>query len=446
MVCKYLVITINRMEARQYKAKQLVGTGKITRGNGYYLVPSQSGNARHRVVLSGLFPSCSCSDFELTGAECKHILAARAFAAEKATGYPAETADPAERLPRPPRPRDWATYNRAQTTEKAWFLTLLLADLCRDIPQPDRKPTRGQRPVRLADAVYAAIFKVFSGYSARRFTTDLEDAASRGHIERPIHFNSVLNVFDNPAVTPILKDLIVASARPFRGVEREWAVDSSGFSSSKFVRWFDQKYGVTREETDWVKAHVLAGTTTCVIAAAEVLEHHSADSPQFPGLVATAATEHVVDQVTADKAYAASANFEAVDKVGGTLYAAFRNGTTGAVGGLFERAFHYFTLHRQEFLAKYHRRSVIESTFSGLKAKMGDSVRSKTDTAMRNEVYAKMVAWNLTRVVTAIYELGIAPEFGLTEEADATSTEPRDILRFPTCTSLNGPAHHKRGQ
>jgi hypothetical protein len=48
--------------------------------------------------------------------------------------------------------------------------------------------------------------------------------------------------------------------------------------------------------------------------------------------------------------------------------------------------------------------------------------------------------------VTAIYELGIAPEFGLTEEADATSTEPRDILRFPGYTSLNGPAHHRGGQ
>ena len=38
---------------------------------------------------------------------------------------------------------------------------------------------------------------------------------------------------------------------------------------------------------------------------------------------------------------------------------------------------------------------------------MGDSVRSKTDTAMRNEVDAKLVAWNLTCLVHAIYELGV---------------------------------------
>jgi hypothetical protein len=44
--------------------------------------------------------------------------------------------------------------------------------------------------------------------------------------------------------------------------------------------------------------------------------------------------------------------------------------------------FHFFCLHKDEFAARYHLRSNAESTFAMLKAKFGDSVRSKTDGAI----------------------------------------------------------------
>jgi hypothetical protein len=52
-----------------------------------------------------------------------------------------------------------------------------------------------------------------------------------------------------------------------------------------------------------------------------------------------------------------------------------------------------------------------------------------TNVAMRNEVYSKLIAWNLTCLVHAIYELGVVPIFWQdAEEVDA----PRDVIRFPT--------------
>jgi hypothetical protein len=118
-----------------------------------------------------------------------------------------------------------------------------------------------------------------------------------------------------------------------------------------------------------------------------------------------------------------------VEKVGGTLYAAFKENATGKVGGLFEKAFHYFSFHREEYLSHYHRRSMIESTFSMVKRKFGDSVKAKTETAMRNEVLAKFVCHNLCCLVSAIYELKIDPAmFGLGE---VSNDDPRDVLKFP---------------
>ena len=49
--------------------------------------------------------------------------------------------------------------------------------------------------------------------------------------------------------------------------------------------------------------------------------------------------------------------------------------------------FHYFQFRRDEFLAHYHKRSNVESTFSMIKAKFGDHLRSY-DAQMLEVVHA----------------------------------------------------------
>jgi transposase len=101
-----------------------------------------------------------------------------------------------------------------------------------------------------------------------------------------------------------------------------------------------------------------------------------------------------------------------VDKHGGTFYPAFKRSHTGAAGGPFERAFHLFCLNRDEYLRHYHQRSNVESTFSMVKRKFGDSLRPKTDTAMMNETLCKLLVHNLCCLVSAWFELGVEPLFG----------------------------------
>jgi len=85
--------------------------------------------------------------------------------------------------------------------------------------------------------------------------------------------------------------------------------------------------------------------------------------------------------------------------------------TTGRAGGLWEKMFHYYSFNRDEFFAHYHKRSNVETTFSMIKAKFGDAVRSKSDVAMRNEVLAKILAHNICVVIQSQCELGIEPAF-----------------------------------
>jgi hypothetical protein len=84
---------------------------------------------------------------------------------------------------------------------------------------------------------------------------------------------------------------------------------------------------------------------------------------------------------------------------------------TGAGGGLWQTIYHYFKFKREEFLSHFHKRSNVESTFSMIKAKFRDHVRSKTDTAMVNEVLCKILCRNICCLIQEMYELGIEPEF-----------------------------------
>ena len=88
----------------------------------------------------------------------------------------------------------------------------------------------------------------------------------------------------------------------------------------------------------------------------------------------------------------------------------------------------YYQLRRDEFLPHYHQRSNIESMVSMVKAKFRDSVRSKTDVAMRNEVLCKFLCHNICVVIQSQCELGIEPVFW--HDGPQEPDGPRDILRL----------------
>lgn len=88
---------------------------------------------------------------------------------------------------------------------------------------------------------------------------------------------------------------------------------------------------------------------------------------------------------------------------------------SNAVGGgrceTWNKLFHFFSFHRDEFLKAYHQRSNVESMFSSIKRKFGDFIRSRSKTAQTNELLVKFVAHNIVCAVHSMHELGIKPTF-----------------------------------
>jgi len=138
---------------------------------------------------------------------------------------------------------------------------------------------------------------------------------------------------------------------------------------------------------------------------------------------------HTVKEVTADKAYLSHDNLAVVAEVGGTAFIPFKsNSGPGEEDSLWGKMYHYFSFRREEFLTHYHQRSNAESTFSMVKAKFRDSVRSKTDVAMRNEVLCKFLCHNICCVIQAQCELGIEAVFWPAKEEEEASDDAPAVL------------------
>ena len=405
------------MDMREAKALEIAARCRLAFEGGGWTVPSQTDSGSYRVFLTPGATTCTCDDFQLHQQPCKHIIAAR-LVQERDHGGKAPAIDTDVLPKRPTYKQDWSAYNLAQTTEKHRF-QVLLADLCKHAPE---LPFKGGRPrTPIADVLFACAFKIYSTLSSRRFGTDLTEAWQKGHLFRPMHPNKINCHLENPDLTPILCDLIVRSSLPLRTIETEFAPDSSGFSVSRFVRWYDEKYGTTRSGRDWVKVHVMTGVKTNIVTAIEIHGRDAGDSPQFKPLLATTAENFTVKEVSADKAYSSLENVEAVDKLAAFPAIAFKANATGAVGGAFEKLFYYYCYHREDFLKTYHKRSNVESTISMTKRKFGDNVRSKTNHAMTNEVLCKFLCHNLCCVIMSQVELGIEATFWKGgEEGEAT--------------------------
>jgi transposase len=317
--------------------------------------------------------------------------------------------------------QEWPAYNRAQTQEKAQFQSLL-HELCKGIGEPSQRIGRPRLP--FDEMIFATTFKVYSTVSQRRFICDLQDAHAKGYISKVPHFNSISNYLESETLTPYLKLLIEESSLPLQAIERDFAVDSSGFSTGVYQRWNDAKWDNVRivygdaqpnmvKRQDWVKAHVMCGVKTNIVTAVEVSHGHGADHGYFEPLVEATSQNFVMDSVCADKAYSSYKNTQLVLAKAAMPYIAFKSNAVAnhKSPAAWRPMFHLYSYNQEEFMRHYHKRSNVESTFAMIKAKFGDKVRSKTWTAQVNEVLCKTLCHNICCVIQSMFELNVKPEF-----------------------------------
>ncbi len=398
---------------RKQRGYQLSQRVRIQKDGEFYIVPS-SKTGKYKVSL--FHQTCECLDFQTRTAKCKHLYGVEYFVdsafLSAIDNIPVEVKEKPKKktYPQP----NWKAYHQSQVSEKIQF-QYLLNELCKDISTPH--PQTGRKRFEFSDLIYSMVFKVYSCFSSRRFMGDLHEAFGKEYLTKLPHYNTIINAFGFGEITPILTYLIEMSALPLTTVETDFAVDSTGVSTCRFFQWYQAKYWEDKkliERRDWVKIHLICGVKTNIVSAVEVADKFSGDSPYFKPLVDKTALRFTINEVSADKAYSSEKNMKTVLDYGGMPYIAFKSnssGTGSTTGQIFKNMYHYYSLNQERFFEHYHKRSNVETTFMMIKAKFGDSLRSKTETAMVNEALCKVLCHNLCCLITSMHELGLKPKF-----------------------------------
>jgi len=394
----------NFIQKRQQKGYEIAQRKVIKTVKDGWLVESQSGVGFYKV--SDIF-ICNCPDSELHKTTCKHAFAVRYYldiVKQTPEGIKSEKI-------RLTYQQAWGVYNRAQQSEGKLF-DEFLADLVKEVEDPKPVSKFGRPHYAFNDALYVTIKKVYSQMSSRRATSLFNLAEGKGHIGYSPHFNTVSAFLRREDLTPILHKLIEITSAPLKAVEIGFAVDSSGFRTRSFGAYADEKYG-TKKAHRWLKAHVCVGVKTNVVTAIKITDETGADSPQFiPLLKQTASSGFNVQEAYGGKAYSGRDNLDFVNSLGGTPYIPFKVNATGKAHGNYtwRKMFHYFQYNQAEFLQHYHKRSNVESVFSSIKKKLGETLKSKNQTAQINELLCKFIAYNITVLIEEMFELGIQPK------------------------------------
>ncbi|HLD15389.1 MAG TPA: transposase [Candidatus Nanoarchaeia archaeon] len=401
-------------EKRKERGRMIAKTCEIRHEEGNWIVPSQATSGSYKVWLDNFQPKCNCPDYQIRKCKCKHIFAVEFTLEQKVDNKGNMTMIKTMKVS---YQQDWSSYDYASINQKLFFLELL-SDLTKTIEQPVY--TFGRPKIPLQEMVFASVLKVYTTFSLRRFMSDLQTAKEKGYIEHKPCYASVGHFMQKKELTPILRGLVQLSSLALKSVETDFAIDGSGFSTSRFARWFSTRYQKDTVKRKWIKAHIFCGVKTNIITDVMIGSDYSHDTKYLPELLNTTAKNFNIKEVSADKAYSSRNNMNLIEDVGAVPFIPFRKSVTiktHASGSfMWKKMFHYFIYKQEEFMQHYHKRSNVETCFHMIKSKFGDGIRSKDETAQINEVLAKVLCHNICVVIQEIHELGIKGEFTAKKE------------------------------
>ena len=230
----------------------------------------------------------------------------------------------------------WPSYRLAQKYEGE-FVRQFISDLMDLVVAPPYK--FGRRPNLLSDMLKAMALKVYSRMSAGRSQTFIRDAWRLGYLEDVPSANSVIEYFNMPELTPLILECIEFTASVFQPIEHHFAMDGSGFRTTSYDRWLEDRWGGSRTRGDesekgtviekkrreWRKVQMIVGTATQVIVAVKVDSYTSSEYKHFEPMFNRVVGLFDVIGIYADGAFTGRSNYEAAERWGATAYLPFHD-------------------------------------------------------------------------------------------------------------------------
>lgn len=181
---------------------------------------------------------------------------------------------------------------------------------------------------------------------------------------------------------------------------RTLAVDATGLESRHRSKHYAWRLGKGYRARTWPKLAVAADAATHLLVSALVRRGPSQDAPLWLACLRPAARRVAVLRALGDAGFDAEANHAVARRRLGVGCTAIklnprRTGRRWPKGGYRRRMAACFPK------VPYRQRVQVESCFSRLKRRLGSSLRARSPTTQRHEIYLRVLAYNF--MLLAVY-------------------------------------------